>query len=172
MVEHPAPTGPFFEDLVVGDVYEHAPKRTVSDTDSIWFSLLTQNPQPLHLDRDYASRTEFGKLLVNSGLTLALVTGQSVADISINAFANLGWNDIRTPNPVFDGDTISSRSQIVATRESESRPEVGVVDIRTAGMNQHGDTVITFNRTVLVYKRGCSPVVRAGASGGLPGSSQ
>ena len=166
MTEHPAPTGPYFEDLVPGDVFEHAPRRTVTETDNVWFSLLTQNPQPIHIDRDYAAGTEFGRPLVNSCFTIALVTGQSVADVSLNVFANLGWDEVRLPNPVFEGDTISSRSQILESRESASRPEVGIVKVQTTGFNQHGEVVITFTRTVMVYKRGHGPKAptRSGSS--------
>jgi itaconyl-CoA hydratase len=162
VTEHRAPSGPFFEDLKPGDSYEHAARRTVSETDNVWFSLLTQNPQRMHIDRDYASRTEFGRPLVNSCFTLALVTGQSVADISLNVFANLGWDDVRLPHPVFEGDTISSRSEILEARPSSSRPEVGIVTVRTTGFNQDGEIVITFKRTVMVYKRDHSPDLAAG----------
>jgi itaconyl-CoA hydratase len=157
VTEHPAPAGRYFEDLVPGDVFEHASRRTVTETDNVWFSLLTQNPQPIHIDRDYAAKTEFGRPLVNSTFTLALVTGQSVADVSINVFANLGWDEVRLPNPVFEGDTISSRSEILEARESASRPGVGIVKVRTTGFNQNGETVITFTRSVMVYRRGHGP---------------
>ncbi|HLX77512.1 MAG TPA: MaoC family dehydratase [Acidimicrobiales bacterium] len=157
MTEHPAPAGRYFEDLVPGDVFEHASRRTVTETDNVWFSLLTQNPQPIHIDRDYAAKTEFGRPLVNSTFTLALVTGQSVADVSINVFANLGWDEVRLPRPVFEGDTISSRSEILEARESASRPGVGIVKVRTTGFNQDGEMVITFTRSVMVYRRGHGP---------------
>jgi itaconyl-CoA hydratase len=149
--------GRFFEDFVVGDVYEHPLGRTVTSTDNIWFTLLTQNTAPLHFDHEYAARTEFGQPLVNSTFTLALVAGQSVTDVSQNVFANLGWDEVRLPNPVFEGDTIHSRSKVLAARESESRPQLGVVSVRTEGLNQRADVVITFSRTLLVYKRGHGP---------------
>ena len=157
MAEHPTPKGPFFEDLIPGDSYDHAPTRTVTETDNVWFSLLTQNPQPMHIDRHYAAQTEFGRPLVNSCFTLALVTGQSVADISLNVFANLGWDEVRLPNPVFEGDTISSRTEVLEARESATRPDVGIVTVRTTGYNQDGVEVISFRRTVMVYKRDRGP---------------
>ncbi|MCA1666894.1 MAG: MaoC family dehydratase, partial [Thermomicrobia bacterium] len=107
----------------------------------------------------YAAQTEFGKPLVDSTFTLALVTGQSVTDISQNVLANLGWDEVRLPNPVFEGDTIYSQSEVLAARESRSRPSVGIVTVKTTGYNQHGTIVITFNRTVMVYKRGQAPVI-------------
>lgn len=165
MALHEVPAGPFFEDFAVGDVFEHAAGRTVTETDNVWFSLLTQNPQPMHLDRRYAQGTEFGKPLVNSTFTLALVTGQSVADLSLNVFANLGWDEVRLPNPVYEGDTVSSRSEVLEARESSSRPEVGIVSVRTTGVNQDGEVVITFKRTFMIYKRDHAPA-RPGSSGG------
>jgi len=155
--------GRFFEDFVVGDVYEHPLARTVTSTDNIWFTLLTQNTAPLHFDHEYAAKTEFGKPLVNSSFTLALVAGQSVTDVSQNVFANLGWDEVRLPHPVFEGDTIHSRSTVLEARESKSRPSLGVVSVRTEGLNQTDDVVITFSRTLLVYRRGHGPrAARAG----------
>jgi itaconyl-CoA hydratase len=149
--------GRFLEDFVVGDVYEHPLARTVTSTDNIWFTLLTQNTAPLHFDHEYAARTEFGKPLVNSTFTLALVAGQSVTDVSQNVFANLGWDEVRLPHPVFEGDTIHSRSTVLEARESKSRPSLGVVSVRTEGLNQTDDVVISFSRTLLVYRRGHGP---------------
>lgn len=149
--------GRFFEDFEVGDVYEHPLGRTITSADNIWFTLLTQNTAPLHFDHHYASQTEFGKPLVNSCLTLALVTGQSVTDISQNAMANLAWDEVRLTNPVFEGDTLYSRSEVLQTRESKSRDNVGIVSVRTAGFNQDGKEVISYRRTVMVYRRGRSP---------------
>ena len=150
-------TGRVFEDFEVGDVYEHPVGRTVLDADNIWFTCLTMNINPTHLDGEYSKQTEYGRRLVNSCFTLALVTGQSVTDLSINAFANLGWDEVRLPNPLFEGDTVYSRSEVLETRESKSRPSVGIVRVRTTGRNQHGTTVIEFKRTVMVYKRGHVP---------------
>ena len=149
--------GRFYEDFEVGDVYEHALGRTVLSADNTWFTLLTMNTQPLHFDHHYASKTGFGKPLVNSCLTLAIVTGQSVMDLSQNVFANLGWDEVRLPNPVYEGDTLYARSEILETRESRSRPSVGILRVKTTGVNQNGDVVIEFQRTFMVYKRGYAP---------------
>lgn len=149
--------GRFFEDFEVGDVYEHPLGRTVTTTDNAWFTLLTQNTAPIHFDHHYSANTEFGKPLVDSTFTVALVTGQSVTDVSQNVMANLGWDEIRLPAPVFEGDTIYSQSEVVEKRESKSRPNVGIVTVKTTGYNQHGTVVITFRRTVMVYREGHSP---------------
>ncbi len=151
--------GRFFEDFEVGDVYEHPLGRTVTTTDNIWFTLLTQNTAPIHFDHNYAAQTEFGRPLVDSTFTLALVTGQSVTDISQNVFANLGWDEVRLPAPVFEGDTIYSRSEVLEKRESRSRPNVGIVRVRTTGYNQDGTVVIEFERTIMVYKRERAPEI-------------
>jgi itaconyl-CoA hydratase len=139
--------GRWFEDFAVGDVHRHPLGRT----------LLTQNTNPIHFDHHYAAQTEFGRPLVDSTFTLALVTGQSVTDVSQNAMANLGWDDVRLPAPVFEGDTIYSQSEVMAARPSSSRPEVGIVTVETTGFNQDGRVVITFRRTVMVYRRGHAP---------------
>jgi len=149
--------GRFFEDFQVGDEYEHPLGRTVTTTDNIWFTLLTQNTAPIHFDHHYAAQTEFGRPLVNSTFTLALVTGQSVTDLSQNVMANLGWDEVKLPNPVFEGDTIYSRSRVLDTRESKSRDNVGVVKVETTGFNQDGKVVISYQRTMLVYRRGRAP---------------
>jgi acyl dehydratase len=149
--------GRVYEDFVVGDIYEHPLGRTVLPVDNSWFTLLTQNTNPIHFDHHYAAQTEFEKPLVDSTFTLALVTGQSVTDVSQNVMANLGWDEVRLPNPVFEGDTIYSRSEVLETRESKSRANVGIVTVRTTGFNQEGTTVIEFKRTVMVYKRGHVP---------------
>jgi acyl dehydratase len=149
--------GRVFEDFRVGDVYEHPQGRTVSATDNAWFTLLTQNMAPIHVDRHYAAQTEFGRPLVNSCYTLALVTGQSVMDVSLNVIANLGWDEVRLPHPVFEGDTIYSRSEVLEARLSRSRPEAGIVTVRTEGFNQDGVVVISFRRSVMVYRRGHVP---------------
>jgi itaconyl-CoA hydratase len=151
--------GRFFEDFEVGDVYRHALGKTVTTTDNMWFTLLTQNTAPIHFDHHYARQTEFGRPLVDSTFTVALVTGQSVADVSQNVFANLGWDEVRLPNPVFEGDTIYSQSEVLEKRESRSRPEVGIVTVRTTGYNQEGKVVITFKRTIMVYRRGHAPEI-------------
>ena len=149
-------TGRVFEDFNVGDRYQHPLGRTVTQTDNIWFSLLTANPNPIHFDSHYAAQTEFGRPLVNSGFTLALVMGLSVSDLSQNGM-NLGWDDIRLPNPVFEGDTLYAQSEVLSKRESKSRPHMGLVTFKTIGYNQAGVTVIEYKRTILVYKRGHVP---------------
>ena len=151
-------TGRVFEDFEVGDVYEHPLGRTVIAADNIWFTCLTMNTNPIHFDAEYASRTEFGKPLVNSCFTLALVTGQSVTDLTVNAVANLGWDEVKLPHPVFEGDTIRSKSEVLEIRESKSRPTAGIVRVKTTGMNQQGVPVIEFTRTFMIWKRGHVPI--------------
>jgi itaconyl-CoA hydratase len=160
--------GRFFEDFEVRDIYEHPLGRTITTTDNAWFTLLTQNTAPIHFDHHYASQTEFGKPLVDSTFTVALVTGQSVTDVSQNVFANLGWDEVRLPAPVFEGDTIYSRSEVLEKRESKSRSNVGIVKVKTIGYNQDGTVVISFKRTVLVYKRGHAPLISKPDIGGTP----
>lgn len=161
--------GRFFEDFTVGDVYRHPLGRTVLPTDNSWFTLLTQNTNPIHFDHHYAAQTGFGRPLVDSTFTLALVTGQSVTDVSQNAMANLGWDEVRLPAPVFEGDTIYSQSEVVAARPSSSRPEVGIVTVATTGFNQDGRVVITFRRSVMVYKHDHAPSRPRPALGGGDG---
>jgi acyl dehydratase len=158
MPEVPGWQGRFYEDFTIGDVYAHPLGRSITETDNIWFTLLTQNTNPIHFDNEYAKGTPFGKVLVNSCLTLSLVTGQSVTDLGVHVVANLQWTDVLLPHPVFIGDTIHSRSEVLAVRESKSRPEAGIVEVRTEGFNQAGTTVIAFRRAFLVYKRGHGPV--------------
>src|SRR5690625_4095439 len=149
--------GRFYEDFEVGDIYAHPLGRTVTKTDNIYMTLLTQNTNPIHFDDYYSEQTEFGKPLVDSTFTVALVTGQSVTDLSQNAMANLGWDEIRLPKPVFEGDTIYSFSEVLVKRESKSRPNVGIVHVKTSGYNQHGEVVITFKRTFMIYKKEHAP---------------
>ena len=146
--------GRYLEDFAVGDIYEHRPGRTISETDNTWFTLLTMNRHPLHFDTAYAAKTEFGRPLVNSCLTLSIVVGMSVSDVSQKAIGNLGWNDIRLTAPVFAGDTIYAESEVIAKRESASRPTQGIVTVRTTGKKADGTIFMTFERTVLVPKRG------------------
>ena len=148
--------GRVFEDFEAGDVFEHPLGRTITQADNIWFTLLTVNTNPIHFDAAYAARTEFKRPLVDSTFTLALVTGLSVSDVSMNAI-NLGWDEVRLPAPVFEGDTLYAQSEVLETRESRSRPSVGIVKLRTTGFNQDGVTVIEFVRTVMVYRRGHTP---------------
>ncbi|MFO1539124.1 MAG: MaoC family dehydratase [Chloroflexota bacterium] len=149
--------GRFLEDFRVGDRYRHAHGRTISQADNTWFSLLTNNPHDIHSNADYASRTEFGKPLVVSTLTLAIVTGLSVPDISRNAIANLGWEDVRLTAPVFAGDTLYAESEVLEVRPSRSRPGQGIVRVRTDGRNQDGVVVLTFQRAVLLPDRAHRP---------------
>ncbi|MCB0045129.1 MAG: MaoC family dehydratase [Caldilineaceae bacterium] len=158
MTVKPGWPGRVFEDFAVGDVYPHRLGRTISEVDNTWFTLLTVNPNPIHFDAHYAAQTEFGKPLVDSTFTLALITGLSVADISQNAI-NLGWDDVRLPAPVFAGDTLYAQSEVLEVRASQSRPRQGIVRVRTSGFNQNGTVVIEFVRTIMVYKRGCVPEV-------------
>src|SRR6202011_536356 len=153
----PGWAGRYFEDFTPGDIYQHPLGRTLTTNDNIWFTLLTQNTARLHFDHHYAAQTEFGRPLVNSTLTLALVTGQSVSDVSQNVMANLGWDEVRLPHPVFEGDTVYSRSQVLEKRESSTRPDVGIVTVKSTGFNQEGKVVITYRRTVMGYKRGKAP---------------
>lgn len=145
--------GRFFEDFEVGDIYSHPLGRTVTQNDNIWFTQLTQNTNPIHFDEEYARKTDFGRPIVNSCFTLALVTGQSVGDISQNAMANLGWDDVKLPHPVFEGDTIYSYSEVLSKRPSSSRPNVGIITVKTFGYNQDGIIIIEFVRTMMVYKK-------------------
>lgn len=146
--------GRYYEDFTVGDVYEHRPGRTISEADNVWFTLLTMNRHPLHFDHAYAAKSEFGRPLVNSCLTLSIVAGMSVGDVSQKAIGNLGWNDIRLLAPVFVGDTIYAESEVIGKRESASRPTQGIVTVRTTGKKADGTSFMTFERTVLVPKRG------------------
>ena len=157
MAVKPGWTGRVFEDFEVGDVYDHPLGRTIHAADNTWFTLLTMNTNPLHFDAAYAARTELGKPLVNSCLTLAIVTGQSVTDLSQNAVANLGWDNITLTHPVFEGDTLYARSEVLDTRESKSRPNAGIVRVKTTGLNQDRIVVLEFTRTFMVYKRGHVP---------------
>ena len=149
--------GRYYEDFAVGETYKHWPGRTITAADNTWFTLLTMNQPPIHFDEEYAKHTEFGKPLVNSTLTLAIVVGMSVQDVSQNAIANLGWTDITMPAPVFNGDTLYAESTVLDKRESKSRPNQGIVSVATRGWKQDGTTVMTFNRTVLVHRRGHAP---------------
>src|ERR1700761_63684 len=145
--------GPYFEDFTVGDVYRSRIGRTITDADNVWFTALTMNTNQVHFNTEFAARTRFGKPLVNSCLTLSLVTGLSVADTSENGTANLSWTDIELPHPVFAGDTLWAESEILDLRESRSNPSVGIVALRTRGINQRGETVIEFKRSFMAYRR-------------------
>ncbi len=146
--------GRYFEEFKVGDVYEHRPGRTISEADNTWFTLLTMNQHPLHFDFEYAAKSEFGKPLVNSCLTLSIVAGMSVSDISQKTIANLGWDKIKLPAPVFIGDTIYAESEVLAKRESRSRPTQGIVTVKTTGKKADGTEIMSFERSMLIPRRG------------------
>ena len=146
--------GRYLEDFAVGDVYEHRPGRTITESDNTWFTLITMNQHPLHFDAEYAAKGEFKKPLVNSALTLSIVAGMSVSDVSQKAIANLGWDKIRLTAPVFVGDTIYAQSEVLAVRESKSRPTQGIVTVETIGKKADGTVFMTYERTVLVPTRG------------------
>ncbi len=146
--------GRYFEEFEIDDVYEHRPGRTITETENTWFTLLTMNQHPLHFDKEYGSKTEFGKVLVNSCLTISLVTGMSVSDISQKTIANLGWDKVRLSGPVFIGDTIYAESKVLSKRESKSRPNQGIVSVETIGTKQDGSTVISFERSMLIPFKG------------------
>ncbi len=148
-----AAKGRFYEEFTVGDVYRHQPGRTVSQQDNAWFSLLTMNQHPLHCDETYAATTEFGRPLVASPLTVAILVGQSVADVSQRAIANLGWKEIQLTAPVFPGDTLYASSEVIDKRASNSRPNAGIVSVRTTGTNQDGVEVCVFERSMLIPRK-------------------
>ena len=146
--------GRYLEDFEVGAVYEHLPGRTVTEADNIHFSLLTMNQHPMHCDVEFSSKSQFGKPLVNSTLTLAIVVGLTVNDVSGKAIANLGWSEINLTAPVFAGDTLYAESEVLAIRESKSDSSRGIVTVRTRGFKQDGSEVVTFVRNALIPKRG------------------
>jgi itaconyl-CoA hydratase len=150
--------GRFYEDFDVGDVFRILLGRTTNEADNVWFTCLTMNTNQIHFNEPYAARTQFERPLVNSAFTLALIVGLTVADTSENAAANLGWTDILLPKPVYVGDTLWAESEILDKRESQSRPNVGIVSMRSRGVNQRGEVVIEFRRTFMVYKRSAPEV--------------
>lgn len=154
--------GRYYEDFHVGDIYEHRPGRTITQTDNIWFTLLTMNTHPMHFDEEYARASEFGKCIVCSPFTVALMVGMSVSDVSQKAVANLGWSDIKLTHPLFAGDTLYATSEVLSKRESKSRDDAGIVTVKTVGTNQDGKSVCTFERTILVARRGKSVEDRVG----------
>lgn len=163
MVAEPKEVGPnryresygrYLEDFQVGDVYEHRPGRTITESDNTWFTLLTMNQHPLHFDKAYAAHSEFGQPLVNSAFTLSVVAGMSVSDVSQKTIANLGWDKIKLTAPVFVGDTIYAESEVLAKRESKSRPTQGIVTIKTVGKKADGTEFMSYERTMLIPKRG------------------
>lgn len=146
-------TGRYYEDFGVGDIYRHPLGRTILEADNIWFTALTMNTNQMHFNSHYAEQSTFGKYLVNSGLTVAIVLGLSVSDVSQNAMANLSWEQINLTHPVFVGDTLYAQSLVTDKRESKSRPYAGIVTVKTQGLNQTGDVCLTWKRSVMVYKR-------------------
>ena len=146
--------GRYYEDFTVGDVYEHRPGRTITEVDNTWFTLLTMNTHPLHFDAEYAAKSEFGKPLVNSAFTLAVVAGMSVSDTSQKTIANLGWKEIKLTAPVFAGDTIYGESEVMEKRESKSRPHAGIVTVETRGVKADGTLFMSFVRSFLIPKTG------------------
>jgi itaconyl-CoA hydratase len=154
-------SGLYYEDFEPGDVFEHRPGRTILDVDNTYFTLLTLNVQELHFDAAYAAKTEWKKPLVDSTFTLALLTGMSVRTVSAKVVANLGWDKVKASHPVFAGDTLYAESTVLHKRESKSRPTQGIVTVSTRGLNQEGIEVMSFERTMLIYKRGHSPEAAA-----------
>jgi len=146
--------GRYFEEFQIGDIYEHRPGRTITETDNTWFTLLTMNTHPMHFDAQYAKASEFGRCIVCSPFTVALMVGMSVTDVSQKAIANLGWTEIKLTHPLFAGDTLTCESEVLDKRESKSRPGAGIVTVRTDGFNQDATLVCTFSRTMLIARRG------------------
>jgi itaconyl-CoA hydratase len=145
--------GRFLEDLSVGDIYRHPLGRTISESDNTWFTLLTLNTNEAHFNAHAAADSVFGKPIVNSALTIAIVLGMSVTDTSYNAFANLGIDGLVLTTPVYIGDTIYAESLVLGSRESKSRPYGGIVEVKTRGLNQDGDIIMRFKRRFFVHKR-------------------
>lgn len=145
--------GRYYEDFTVGEVYQHPLGRTINEADNTWFTLLTMNTNQNHFNTEFAARAPYGRMIVNSGLTVAIVLGLSVGDTSQNALMNLGWEQIRLTHPVFVGDTLYAESLVRSARESKSRPYAGIVSCTTRGLNQHGDTCVVWERTFMVYRR-------------------
>jgi itaconyl-CoA hydratase len=146
--------GRYFEDFEIGHIYEHRPGRTITQSDNTWFTLLTMNTHPLHFDEEYGKATEFGKTLVNSTFTVAVMVGMSVSDVSQKAIANLGWTDIVLPYPLFVGDTLYAESEVLEKRLSESRENCGIVTVKTTGTNQDGMVVASYKRSALIPTTG------------------
>ena len=148
--------GRYYEEFHIGDIYEHRPGRTITKTDNTWFTLLTMNTHPMHFDDEYAKASEFGKCIVCSPFTVALMVGMSVTDVSQKAIANLGWDDIKLTHPLYEDDTLTCESEVLEKRESKSRPGAGIVTVKTTGFNQHGTVVCSFVRKMLIAKEGHS----------------
>lgn len=149
--------GRFLEDFEVGDVYRSRLGRTISEVDNTWFTMLTGNTNQIHFNADYAAKTEFGRPLVNSTFTLAVIAGLAVTDTSENGFA-LGWDGIKLKTPVYAGDTLYAETIVLAKRVSKSRPGQGILKVQTRGLNQRGDTVLEYARSIMVWSREAAPV--------------
>ena len=149
--------GKYFEELVVGSTFQHEPGRTVTETDNLLFTALTLNPQPLHLDTEFAKRSIHGQILVNSIFTLGLVVGLSVGDTTLGTtLGNLGFDKTTFPNPVFIGDTVRVASTVVARRESRTKPDRGIVTFEHTGTNQRGEIVCSCQRGAMMMRRPAS----------------
>jgi len=149
--------GRFFEDFQVGDIYRSKGGRTLTEADNIWFTLLTNNTNQIHINSEYGKRSEFGRCLMNSTFTLAVITGLTVDDISANGF-NLGWESVTLPHPLFAGDTLYAETEVLSVRESKSNPTRGIVKTKTRGISQEGKVCIEFTRSIMVWKRAHAPI--------------
>ncbi|PHM51215.1 MaoC family dehydratase [Xenorhabdus sp. KK7.4] len=147
--------GLYFDDFNIGDVYEHKPGRTVTEVDNIWQSLINMNTHPLHIDNEYAKKTEFGQTLVSSLVTFSIIGGLSLASTSARAIANLGWKEVKLSHPVYVGDTLYAETTILTKRESNSRPGQGIVTVQTRGLNQNDIEVLCWERSFLIPLRPC-----------------
>ncbi len=146
--------GKYFEELVVGDVFKHEPARTITETDNLLFTALTMNPQPLHLDAEFAGKAEFGQRLVNSIFTLGLAVGLSVGDTTLGTtVGNLGFEQVEFPKPVFIGDTLYSETEVVEKRDSRSRPQWGIVTFEHRASNQRGEIIMRCRRAAMMQRR-------------------
>lgn len=146
--------GLYFEEFSLGQKFEHPLRRTITETDNVWFSAITHNPAPLHLDAEYMKQSEFGERVVNSCLTLGFMVGISVGDTTLGTtVANLGWDEVRFPKPLFHGDTIHVETEVLELRESKSRPENGIVIFAHRAYNQHDELVGECKRTALMHRQ-------------------
>lgn len=146
--------GGYYEDFKIGDIYEHRPGRTLLEADNTWFTLLTMNTHPIHFDHAYSNQSSFGKPLINSTLTLAIVTGMSVTTTSQKSIANLGWKDITLPAPLFAGDTIYAETEVIDKRISKSRKNNGIITVKTSGIKNDGTVVLKMQRSFMAAKKG------------------
>ena len=155
--------GRHYEEFNIGDIYEHRPGRTVTETENTWFTLLTMNTHPMHFDAEYAKASEFKRCIIASPFTVALMVGMSVTDVSQKAIANLGWTDIKLTHPLFAGDTLYAESEVTDKRESKSRPDEGILGVETRAYNQKRELVMSYRRRLLVYRRDAqTPYAAAG----------